>query len=333
MIVHRAAARAVTRRLVLAGLAAVPVTGSIRAASFANAVVVGKNGWLFPIWDGGNYIDTRVIDTVTKTINTAVDAFRQAKIEVAICLLPAKSRVYADYLPNDRKLSPAVEKRYGEALKALAPSGAINFDQAAFFEALRKAAPNQDLFFKADTHWLPVAAASAAAEMANQIRAKGHLPPSSKPGMALSAPQTTTQPRNDLAALLPASEQASYPYESFLARDPVASGGAGLLDDDAPDVVVVGNSFMQPAYGYAATLSAELNRPVGLAWRVHQFSPYWNMLDYLKSPAFKQQRPKLIVWTFHEVDINTPVESPDVWGETAMAPANFLSQLHGLLGA
>jgi len=295
-------------------------------------VVIGKNGWLFPIWDDSAYIDARITEQVAMTINAAIAAFRMANIQIAICLLAAKSRVYADFLPSDYKKSAPVEKRYAEGLKNLGPSGAIMFDQAAFMQACRKVAPEEDLFFKADTHWLPVGAASAAAEMANQIKQHAHLPPSSQPGVTLSPPQYAVQDHNDLAALLPPAERAKYPYEKYLTRIPVTSGAAGLLDDDAPDVVVVGNSFMQPAYGYAATLSAELNRPVGLAWRVHQFSPYWNMLDYLKSPAFVRQRPKLIVWTFHEGDLSTALESPEVWTDTAMPAADFLTKLRSILG-
>jgi alginate O-acetyltransferase complex protein AlgJ len=302
------------------------------AYAAGHPVVIGKNGWLFPIWDEAGYIDTRIINQVSGIINASVAAFRKANIEIAICLLPAKSRVYADYMPSDHKTPAAVEKRYAESLKALSASGAIIFDQAAFMQACRKVAPTTDLFFKADTHWLPVGAASAAAEMASQIKKRGHLPPSAQPGVTLSPPQYTVQEHNDLAALLPPDERVNYPYEKYLTRVPVTDGAAGLLDDDAPDTVVVGNSFMQPAYGYAASLSSELNRPVGLAWRVHQFSPYWNMLDYLKSPAFTKQRPRLIVWTFHEVDLNTPLESKEVWTDTAMPAADFLTKLRPILG-
>jgi alginate O-acetyltransferase complex protein AlgJ len=321
-----------SRRQVLAGIGASGLPFAARAAVAMQPVVIGKNGWLFPIWDDPGFIDPRVITTVSGVINTAIGMFRKANIETAICLLPAKSRVYADFLPPEKKTSPAVEKRYAESLKALSASGAIIFDLAAFFQACRKAAPDNDLFFKADTHWLPVGAASAAAQMAVEIKKSGHLPPSAQPGVTLSAPAYAVQDHNDLAQLLPAAERAKYPYERYLAQSPVVSGAAGLLDDDAPDVVVVGNSFMQPAYGYANELSAELNRPVGLAWRVHNFSPYWNMLDYLKSPAFTKQRPKMIVWTFHEVDMNTPVESTDVWGDTAMPANDFLTKLRPILG-
>jgi alginate O-acetyltransferase complex protein AlgJ len=332
MMIAKSNAMSLSRRHVLGGIGASGLLLASHPAEALQPVVIGKNGWLFPIWDDPGYIDPRVITQVSGIINDAVRVFRQAKIEMAICLLPAKSRLYADFLPADHKTAPAVEKRYSESFKALSTSGAIIFDQAAFLQSCRKAAPDTDLFFKADTHWLPVGAASAAAAMADQIKAKGHLPPSSQPGVTLSPPQYTSGSFNDLTQLLPAADRPKYPNERYLARSPVTNGAAGLLDDDAPDVVVVGNSFMQPAFGYAATLSSELNRPVGLAWRVHNFSPYWNMLDYLKSPAFTKQRPKLIVWTFHEVDLNTPVESAEVWGDTAMPPADFMAKLRPILG-
>ncbi len=280
MMIVKPRSSALSRRQVLAGLGTSAALIASPASAAGHPVIVGKNGWLFPIWDDAGYIDMRIINQVSGIINSSVAAFQKAKIEIAICLLPAKSRVYADYLPSDHKTSVAVEKRYGEALKALSASGAIIFDQAAFMQACRKAAPATDLFFKADTHWLPVGAASVAAEMANQIKKRGHLPPSAQPGVTLSAPQYTVQEHNDLAALLPPAERVNYPYEKYLARTPVTSGAASLLDDDAPDVVVVGNSFMQPAYGYAATLSSELEHArLPQKPRLHQAAAEADRLD------------------------------------------------------
>ena len=324
---------AILRREVLAGVGASAVLFAARPALAAPPpVIIGKSGWLFPIWDSATFIDPKVIAQVAETISTAIGLFHKANIQMAVCLLPAKSRVYADFLPNGRKGSAAVDRRYANGLKSLTAAGAITFDLAGFLQACRKAAPQDDLYFKVDTHWLPVGAASAAAEMANQIKAKAQLPASAQPGVTLSAPQPATHMHDDLAALLPPAERAKYPTESYLTRVPVASGADSLLEDDAPDVVVVGNSFMQPDFGYAETLSSELNRPVGLAWRVHQFSPFWNMLDYLKSPGFTRQRPKLIVWTFHEVDLNTALDSVEVWNDTAMKAPDFLAKLRSALG-
>jgi alginate O-acetyltransferase complex protein AlgJ len=295
-------------------------------------VVVGKDGWLFAVWDNVGWIDPAILKHVAQTVGSTVAMFRKAGIQTAICLLPSKSRVYADFLPADQRRVPSIERLYEHGLKALTATGAITFDMANFLKACRQTAPDKDLYFKADTHWLPVGAGSAAAEMARYIKASANLPPSAAPGVTLSAPLYGQLAYHDLGDLLPRAMQGPYPYQRYLKREPVSKGAASLLDADTSDVVVVGNSFMQPEFGYAATLSSELNRPVGLAWRVHQFSPYWNMLDYLKSPSFTERRPKLIVWTFHEMDLNTRVDSKDVWLDTAMGASDFLANLVPLLG-
>ncbi|MEJ1976568.1 MAG: hypothetical protein WDN49_11155 [Acetobacteraceae bacterium] len=295
--------------------------------------VVGKDGWLFPVWDEVRRVDFGHLHRVTQTINEAVTTLHAAKIEVAILLIPAKSRVYRAFLPDDFKMSADADRRYGTALADLAHSGAIVSDQAALFDALRKAQPATEFFFKADTHWMTTGSEPSATELAKQIKEKGHLPPSSKPGSTLGAPTSIRQERNDLAALLPPAEQAKYPFERYNLRSPVASSAqAGLLDDDAADVVVIGNSFVQPNYGFAAMLSNQLGRPVALNWKVHQFSPYWLMLNYLRSDAFKRQRPNLIVWNFEEADMETTTDNNGAWGPNAMPPSAFLSDLKRALG-
>jgi alginate O-acetyltransferase complex protein AlgJ len=330
---HLASFKPLPRRTMLAGLGAGALLAAARPARSAvvNLCVVGKNGWLFPMWDDLRNSNPIVIAKVIKTINTAVETFHDGKIIIALSLTPAKSRVYREFLPDDVQMTPASEHRYVSAYDALRKSGAVIFDQAAFFAAVRKVQPDTDLFFKADTHWKAVAAASAAAEMARQITLKQLLPPSTRPGLMLGDPHPVVQERNDLAGLLPASEQAKYPFETYYRREPVAGGQASLLEDDVSDTVVIGNSFMQPAYGYAATLSSELNRPVDLVWKVHQYSPYWTILSYLRSDAFKKQRPKLIVWNFEESDMETTADNSGAWGPNAMSPTSFLSDLRQLV--
>jgi alginate O-acetyltransferase complex protein AlgJ len=323
--------KTISRRGVIAGLAGASLLASSKPAYSAGDVIVGKDGWLFPIWDVSPFSEPSLILSVTRSINAAVRIFRQSKIEVAITLLPAKSRVYRDFLPDNQKMSPGTAHRYPVAFKSLGESGAILFDHAALFDQLRQSQPEEDLFFKADTHWLPVAAGASAAEMARQIKLAGHLPPSPQPGLQLAPAKPVTQYDNDLADLLPLAARSAYHYESYMVRKPVTAGPSGLLDEDVSDTVVIGNSFMQPAYGYAAALSSQLDRPVALVWKVHQFSPYWNILSYLRSDGFIKRRPKLIVWTFHEVDAETPFDNPQVWGPTAMAPGDFLAQLRRVL--
>ena len=105
------------RRHMLAGMGTSAVLLASRPVKAAVPVVIGKNGWLFPIWDNPVYIDPQVTKQVAATIDAAVSVFQAANIQVALCLLAAKSRVYADYMPGDSKISAAVEKRYAEGLK------------------------------------------------------------------------------------------------------------------------------------------------------------------------------------------------------------------------
>jgi alginate O-acetyltransferase complex protein AlgJ len=324
-----------TRRRLMAGLGgALALSAGQSRAAIVNMCVVGKDGWLFPIWDEVRRVDLGRLHRVTQTMNATVDALRAAKIEVAFALIPAKSRVYREFLPDDFKMSAEADHRYGAALADLAHSGAVVPDFAAMFAALRKVQPDAGYFFKADTHWTTAGSEPAAIELARQIKAKGHLPPSREPGTGLGAPVSILQERNDLAALLPAAEQAQYPFQRYNLRSPVASSAqAGLLGDDAADVIVIGNSFMQPNYGFTGMLSNQLGRPVALDWKVHQYSPYWLLLNFVRSAAFKKQRPAMIVWNFEEADLATASDDSGAWGPNAMPPSAFLSGLRAALGA
>jgi alginate O-acetyltransferase complex protein AlgJ len=262
-----------------------------------------------------------------KTIGEAIRLFQASRIAIAICLVPSKSRVYKEFLPDDFRFGPDAERRYATALQELRAAGVIVPDLAGLFAAVRKAMPGVDLFFRGDTHWLPPAAEQAAIEMARLILAAGKLPPSTRPGSTLDAPRAMVQNRNDLAALLPPELQVKFPPQRFEVRLPAATGPAGLLVDDNADVLVIGNSFAQPNYGYAPMLSNRLGRPVALSWRVHQFSPYWSILNYLKGEDFRRQRPNFIVWYFQEFDMETSADDRGAWGPNAMAPAEFLAEL------
>ena len=321
------------RRTMLAGLGAGMLPWARRAdAAIVNMCVIGSDGWLFPAFDEVRRTDLGQVRRTAQTINEAVAALKAAKVEVVISLTPAKSRVYREFLPADFKWSADADKRYGVALEELRRPGTLAPDQAAMFADYHKQHPTELLFFKADTHWVAPAAELDGAFIGSAIKDKINLPPSGKPGTKLAPPSPVTQERNDLAQLLPQPEQSKYPFQSYMVRKPLESGGGGLLDDDAADVVVMGNSFMQPGYGFASSVSAQLNRPVALVWKVHQFSPYYNMLNFVGSDGFKKQRPKVIVWNFAEADMQTPSNDPGAWGQTAMPPATFLSNLRKALG-
>jgi alginate O-acetyltransferase complex protein AlgJ len=325
------------RRALLAGLGTAAFASHRQAAAAptpVNGIVIGKDGWLFAQWDAMGIVDLQRVRRVTGMINEAIGIFRRAGIETAISLTPSRARVYRDMLPAGLSISNAADQRYSQAARELQGANVLVPDFSTLFTRLRTAQPNQQLFFKADTHWTPAGAEAAAGEMARSIRERFRLPPSAKPGARLAQP-VRMQHVTDLASLLPAAERSKYEGEPFNVRQESAVTGAGasLLDEDTADVTVVGNSYMHPRYGFALALSSGLQRPVSLTWNVHGNGPYRTMLNYLQGDTFRRAKPALIVWNFHELDLETTSDRRDVWRANAMPQADFLAAIRTAVGS
>ncbi len=322
------------RRAVLSGLGAGAL--SLSAASRARAeiqslVVIGTDGWLYPIWDEVRRFDAAKFQTTTKVVIDAINIMKKAGIQTAIALTPSKSRIYREYLPKDFQWTAEADKRYAASLDVLGKAGVLVPDLSTLFLNARKTNPNETYFFKTDTHWMPQGAEIAAAEISKQILGKMQLPPSKAPGKKFGDYIQMIQAKNDLSDQL--ADKAKYPKEIYKIRKDLADqGGASLLEDDSADTVLIGNSYTQPKYMFAPYLSAGLNRPVGLTWKVHQYGSYAILLEYFKSAGFKSTRPKLLIWDFEETDMEGPPDRKDFWGEHAMSTDQFLSTVTKAVG-
>ena len=317
------------RRGFLAGLTLPVLASGAARAETHGLTVVGKDGWLFPLWDNLRRLDTTALQTATKALNDAVALFKAARIEVAVALLPSKARLYRRFLPADMVVAPEVDRRYGMVLAELRKPGTLAPDLDAPFT--RAAAGADPLYFKADTHWTPAGATLAATEVANAIKAKNRLPASPRPGVRLAPPVPSVHPIGDLPRFLPPAERAKYGPEPYNRVEVASSGAAGLLEDDSADVAVIGNSFMEPRYGFTPTLSSLLARPVSLFWKPNNIGVYSTLVSYVGSDSFKRQRPKLIVIGFLEVDMTSPPNNSS-WGQNAMTSEAFLAGLRSGLG-
>jgi len=329
--------RHLSRRAALMGLGAGALSlaaGNVAHADILGLVVVGADGWLYPIWDEVRRFDAGRFKQATQTIIDAVALMKKAGIETTLSITPSKSRVYREYLPKDFVWAPEAEKRYALALETMRKQGILVSDLATTFIEARRANPAEQYFFKTDTHWNPMGAELAGAQISKDVLAKLRLPPSAKPGVKLGDYIEMVQAKNDLSEQLPPAEKPKYPKERYRIRGD--AGGtlpeASLLEDDTADVVLIGNSYTQPKYGFSRALSQGLNRPVGLTWRVHQYGSYAILLEYLKSAAFKKAKPKLIVWDFTETDMEAPPDRKDFWGDHAMTSEQFLAAVRTAMG-
>jgi len=308
-----------------AALAALPIAPS-RGFEVVHGTIIGKDHWLFPLWDDPRHAEFANITSSVGFINRTVRVLREGGIETLIVLTPAKGRVYRDYLPSDLGFTADGEIRYRFALDALTQAGTLAPDLATSMQAVRAADPSSPLFFKADTHWTAEGAENAAQEVARLVDAKVQLPPAAQPGMALGPVTTRLRPRNDLADAV--GRSAAYPLQSYRVHPPVVlRSGAGLTEDDGADVAVVGSSYMAPEHNFAPMLSNRLRRPVTLLWRTYDVGPYHTLLLYLQSRAFREHRPRLIVWNFHEVGIKAGPELLDAWTEYTIGRSAFIAEV------
>jgi len=316
------------RTLLAAGLAAaaLPVASPAKAAIVNNAVI-GSDGWLYAAWDEVRRADPGKMRQVVNVVHQAMAMMRGAGIQVAVSLTPIKARIYPEFLPADFRTVPDAERRYAMTMQELAKDGTLVPDLATAMASMKKAYPGQLLFLKADTHWTAIGAETCAIELGKAIKAKIQLPPSPRPGVAFDQPALYTYEQNDLAELLPGAQQEAYPPQQYWYRPVKAAGQNALLEDDSADVVVIGNSYMQPKFGFANILSNTLNRPVGLSWKIHRYGPYRTLLGYLESENFRRQRPKLIVWNFRESDLEFLPDQSGIWGPNVMPVPKFLADV------
>ncbi|UPY36974.1 hypothetical protein [Sediminicoccus sp. KRV36] len=316
----------VTRRAALA----VPFLAGMAAPAAAQQptlVEIGTNGWLFPVWDRVSRVDMAALRASIRTVTEAITVLRNARIEVAICLIPSKKRLMRQFLPAGTQILPEAAQRYSLTIAEAARAGAVAPDLDATFRAQLQREPGRNLFFKTDTHWTPMGAELAGVEMARQMRAQMQLPPSPRPGTRLGDLRPMVLAAGDLTQHIAPAQRASYPPEESLIRQILPpEGAAALIEDDSYDTVVVGTSNMQPRFGFQPVLSNQLVRPVGLFWRPNNVGTYAVLLEYLRSDAFKRQRPRALVWNHLEQDMMNATNN-NSWGSYAMPPAEFITQL------
>ena len=321
----------VTRRAGLAGAVAASLTALPAGAQQPTLVEIGTQGWLFPVWDRLARVDMAALRATLQTMTEAIGVLRAARIQVVICLIPSRKRLMRQYLPAGAQVSAEAAQRYSLTLAECTRAGALVPDLDALFRAQLQQPNAHPIFFKTDTHWTPIGAELAAVEMARQMRAQLQLPASPRPGTRLGDLRPMVLAAGDLTQHVPPAQRGNFGSEQSLLRQILPpEGPAALIEDDSFDTVIVGTSNVQPRFGFQPVLSNQLVRPVGLSWRPNNVGTYAALLEYLRSEAFRRQRPRAMVWNHLEPDMISGTNS-SAWGAAAMPPAEFITQLRRAL--
>ena len=97
-------------------------------------------------------------------------------------------------------------------------------------------------------------------------------------------------------------------------------------------MAVVGNSFVQPYFGFSQRLSNKIDRAVSLKWNPGDIGPWATLLQYLKSAEFTGNPPQFVVWQFNEAQLQNGPDAVGEWAaQSIISPADWTARLQDAL--
>ena len=256
-------------------------------------LVEGSDGWLF---SRDKDLRTRfALDEPSYgQLGRLRDALQARGVELLLVYQPSRGLLHADrLLPAEQVRFDLARARdsYRASLARLRALGLRVPDLASLLQA-EAGAP--DYYFKADRNWTPQGAERVARLVAQTVRATPAL-------AGLPRAEYVSQPVGLLGrsgSLQSAAAQlcgSGYPQQ-FVPGYATRPRQAG---PQAPaEVVLVGGGNSAEAFNFAGFLQQYLGTPVHNASQPDS-GPAAALLQYLLSPAFQRQPPRLLVW---EVD-------------------------------
>lgn len=307
------------RRLPLAALFAgvlLSLTGT--AVQAASSVITGKDGWLFPAWESLAKVDNAGTLRTIALVKDVQQQLQRENIALVLLVVPMKAPFYAQRLPAEQPLSPAVAQRYDRLQGELSKAGLNTLNVKPILQQTEHG--KQTAFYRADYHWTAWSAENTADATAKLITESYRL--RGEPGGgAVLGDWFDKRAFGDLASnFLPAIKRKAIGRDIYTVRHQVEKD---LLIDEAPaPVQVIGNSFVQPYLGYTQKLSNALDRPVALTWNPGDVGPWATLLQYLESPDFAQHRPQVIVWQFNEGQFHLGPDAAANWNAKGVVSAS-----------
>jgi alginate O-acetyltransferase complex protein AlgJ len=279
--------------------------------------VLGRDQWL--------YSDEEFNPIVNEELNlqgnyALVEGVRQTLqkrgVKLVMAIVPAKVRLYPEHLGDVRPASIHADlykdfHAHVAADKILAPD---------LLGPLQQAKQNgQQVFLRTDTHWTPTGADIAARQLAKAIAEKAPL--SGAPQRFVTEAEKTEQHKGDLTLFLPLDPLFSNlmppqePLEKRTTRvaEDKPDGDDALFANSEVPVALVGTSYSaNPNWNFVGALKEALQSDV-VNYSEDGHGPILPMLSYLKSDAFKDSPPQVLIWEFPEryLPVNNEIGDAD----------------------
>ncbi len=319
-------------------LLTVAAFATVAHAADSTPVIIGKNDWLFTAYEFSNASDARDTEVTIQLLQKVNRLFEQQGIALLLVLVPSKIRIHSDQLPDTKALDEYTAGKYENVFKALQAGGVnvVNLNQAFLTSAHRASAT--PLFLQLDTHWSPTGALLAAETVKATIEASPSLrlalaaTPEVKYALTWAKRKVIYKAR-DLVNLLPKGAP-SFPWEQILlfsATREKTSQASLLGTGDVVGITAIGSSYTHKNTGYPDGLRYTLQRDLlDISIPVTQ-GPWVGMETYLKDDAFKNNKPKLIIWEIPEREMRSPPNYKFREARYVIDNNEWLSRISGLL--
>jgi len=266
-------------------------------------LVQGRDGWLF-----------RTDDDLRTSFGPDAEGYNALKrlhaelkakgVELVMVYQPTRGMMHADKLPASarKQYNPEVARNsYASTLKKFRQIGIVVPDLERL---VQEGGGANSYFYRGDHHWTAEGAdrtAKVTAEAIAKMKAFADIPK-----------KTFTTEKTGIWAKRGTMQKAATQLCGFGYADQYAprfvtssEGGGDLLaeDEGAPQITLVGTSNSDSAYNFAGFLSQALGVEIlneSVAGGGHEGA----LLQYLPSPAFQKNPPKILVWeleTYHNL--------------------------------
>ncbi|AJO76707.1 alginate O-acetyltransferase [Pseudomonas chlororaphis] len=280
-------------------------------------VVLGRDQWL--------YSDEEFHPVVNEELNlqgnyALVEGVRQTLkergVKLVMAIVPAKVRLYPEHL-GDVQPARIHANLYQDFHARVAADKILAPD---LLGPLQQAKQNgQQVFLRTDTHWTPAGAEIAANQLARAIADKAPL--MGQPQRFVTEAEQTVVHKGDLRLFLPLdplfenlmpAKEALQKRVTRAADDQPAADDALFADNEVP-VALVGTSYSaNPSWNFVGALKQALHSDV-VSYAEDGHGPILPMLSYLKSDAFKNSPPQVLIWEFPEryLPVNNEIGDAD----------------------
>ncbi|WP_060483234.1 alginate O-acetyltransferase [Pseudomonas sp. NBRC 111119] len=266
-------------------------------------VVLGRDQWLYSDeeFKPAAGAEQRMQDNLA-LIRGVRDTLQQQGSQLVLAIVPAKARVYDEYLGKQRPAS-LHEDLYNRFHARARQAGVFAPDLMA---PLEQAKARGQVFLRTDTHWTPMGAETAAQALAEAV-GRQHLLEGEQQAFVTEAGPTAPY-KGDLTHFLPLDPLFSnlLPAPDTLQQRTTRPAQAETQGDDALfadtriPVALVGTSYSaNPHWNFLGALQQALRSDVA-NYAEDGHGPLVPMLKYLQSDALRNAPPQVVVWEFPE---------------------------------